>query len=686
MSFHSWLQNLRFALASGRGQHFRRRCGVPRATRHRPSLEGLEDRCLPAFLAPVGYGADGNAHAVVTGDFNRDGRLDLATANQSPSNNVSIYLGNGDGSFQDARNYATDLGPTALAAGDFNGDGKLDLVTGHWDEEINLLLGNGDGSFQWTGTWWWADAADPPSDMAVGDFDADGNLDLALSSPRVIAVLLGDGQAGFEFGSHLFVSNPDGAAIVAADFNHDGKADLAWGASVVDVRLSNGDGTFRPAQSYATDYLPSVSVADLNGDGNIDLVTSNVSWSGGTSNESASVLLGNGDGTFQAAQNHAGRGLVGDFNGDGSLDLLARTSLLPGNGNDAGTFSPDAGPQPRDRYSGWITVGDFNGDGRWDLADAFSVQLNDGNWLATKTWVGPTGGNWSASGNWSPAGVPAAGDQVLIGGGRSVSLSSGATVAGITLTGGAQLVVGASGSRVLRASKISIDAISSLDLNDNDLILDYKGSSPLNDILSLLARGRGPSPTGILSSTANASAGSLVLGVAEASKVFGISEGQNATFFGQTVDATTVLIKHTVKGDLDLDGGVSIADFINLSSNFGKTSATYSDGDLNYDGVVTISDFIELASNFNNSLPPPPPARPQPAAALSSSSLATEIPDNLFSQTRHSNQPVRLRRHHLRRHRSAVAHASTDRSRSHLLPPRAGFLVSKMNCSSDGYS
>src|SRR5262245_21121767 len=246
MSFHSWLQDLRSALAQRQGQRHRGRQGSHRAATHRPSLEVLEDRCVPAFLAPVDYAVGPYPYAVVTADFNGDGRLDLATANWD-RNYVSVLLGNGDGAFQDARNYATGQFATTIAAGDFNGDGKLDLVTGHapnWPSseyaEINLLLGNGDGSFQWTGTWGF-DSIDPPSDMAVGDFDADGSLDLAVSGCRIVSVYLGSGQGGFKYKSTFGAPRaPDGPAIVAADFNHDGKVDLAWGNSgaVVDVVLS----------------------------------------------------------------------------------------------------------------------------------------------------------------------------------------------------------------------------------------------------------------------------------------------------------------------------------------------------------------------------------------------------------------------------------------------------------------
>ena len=91
-------------------------------------LESLEDRCLLSFSPAVSYPVGVNPQAVVTGDFNGDGRLDLAVANSS-SNTVSILLGNANGTFQAAQNFATGVGPNSLAVGDFNKDGKLDLVT-----------------------------------------------------------------------------------------------------------------------------------------------------------------------------------------------------------------------------------------------------------------------------------------------------------------------------------------------------------------------------------------------------------------------------------------------------------------------------------------------------------------------------------------------------------------------------
>jgi hypothetical protein len=384
MSFHSWSQGLRSALAPGLGQRQHRRRASLRAVRHRLNLEVLEERCVPAFIGAEVYDIAG-AIGIVTADFNGDGKLDLATANLWSGDDftydVSVLLGNGDGTFQDPQNYDINAFSDSIATGDFNGDGKLDLVIGgggEYDGGIDVLLGNGDGSFNFLSTFW--TGGETTQGVAVADFDADGKLDVAVTGYSGfayggdVAVMLGRGDGTFARPSGTTYL-PSADSVAAGDFNRDGKVDLAWAASVgIGVLFGNGDGTFAAAQYFATDAsLNSVNVADLNGDGNPDLVT-----------DYPSVLLGNGDGTFQAAQNYAGGGaVVGDFNGDGSLDLVVGDSLLPGNGHDAGTYGPAA-------LGNWFTtpvaVGDFNGDGRWDMAMAGNgsnsvwVGLNDGIW------------------------------------------------------------------------------------------------------------------------------------------------------------------------------------------------------------------------------------------------------------------------------------------------------------------
>jgi len=139
MSIHTFFKSL--TSTPTRRQPIRRR---PPASRL--CLEALEDRCLLSFSPAVIYPVGLSPQAVVTSDFNGDGRLDLAVANQA-SNTVSILLGNANGTFQPAQNFATGAGPHSLAVGDFNRDGKLDLVTAN-SYDLSVLLGSGNGTFQ----------------------------------------------------------------------------------------------------------------------------------------------------------------------------------------------------------------------------------------------------------------------------------------------------------------------------------------------------------------------------------------------------------------------------------------------------------------------------------------------------------------------------------------------------------
>ena len=207
MSFPNWLQNLRSALAPRRGPSHHGRRGSLRAASHRLNLEVLEDRTLLSFSAPVDYAVGTSSHAVVTADFNNDGHLDLATANydcNADVGNVSVLLGNGNGTFQAARNYTNGSAPESIVAGDFNGDGKLDLVTGDLDNDfgtIGVLLGNGDGTFQWVQEIGFGQ--NTTRAVAVGDFNADGKLDVAATGHssnsffNEVDVLLGHGDGTF---------------------------------------------------------------------------------------------------------------------------------------------------------------------------------------------------------------------------------------------------------------------------------------------------------------------------------------------------------------------------------------------------------------------------------------------------------------------------------------------------------
>jgi hypothetical protein len=330
--------------------------------------------------------------SVAMADFNGDGKEDLAVANYSDGT-VSVLLGKGDGTFQPQVTYPTGLTPDAVAVGDFNGDGKLDLAVVNTGcppsggtcsgGSISVLLGNGDGTFQQPIT---TNADTVLTSLAVGDFNGDGRLDLAVGifgeAEGEVAIYLGNGDGTFKAGATYKVGVEESQApgsIVVADFNGDGKLDLAtangYGSNSASILLGNGDGTFQAQVQYPTGLSPnSIATADFNGDGKLDLVVANSDPSANT----VSVLLGNGDGTFKAHVDYpTGVGAysvtIGDFNGDKKLDLaVAETfsntvSILLGNGD--GTFQTNM-----DFVVGGsaesVVAHDFNGDGRLDLAVA----------------------------------------------------------------------------------------------------------------------------------------------------------------------------------------------------------------------------------------------------------------------------------------------------------------------------
>ena len=321
------------------------------------------------------YAVGATPYSVAVGDFNGDGKPDLAVTNYS-SFSVSVLLGNGEGTFQPAVNYATGNYPFSVAVGDFNGDGKLDLVVANFGgNSVSVLLGNGDGTFQPAVLY---AAGSNPISVAVGDFNGDGKLDLAVADYANfsnVSVLLGNGDGTFQ-PAVSYASGSEARSVAVGDFNGDGQLDLAVAndiGGIVSVLLGKGDGTFQPPVNYFAGASPSsVAVGDFNGDGKLDLAVAN---NGGGN---ISVLLGNGDGSFQTAVNYAVGNApvtitVGDFNGDGTLDLAVsnqvsnNVSVLLGNGD--GTLQP-ALNFPADPNSFSVAMGDFNGDGRMDLAVA----------------------------------------------------------------------------------------------------------------------------------------------------------------------------------------------------------------------------------------------------------------------------------------------------------------------------
>ena len=309
------------------------------------AIEALESRVLLTWVSfgteqqiTTGAGPD----VVAVGDFNGDGKLDMATANTGHSpdykDSLSILLGNGDGTFRSRIDYELDGTPRGLVVCDFNGDGISDLAMAFSRPDsgaVGIMPGNGDGTFGARTDYGVGGTTRWPSSLSIGDFNGDGIFDLAATIvsgssayPQVVSILLGNGDGAFQ-DEIRYDASRDISLLTVSDFNGDGKSDLVMADPAhesISVVLGNGDGTFQIAMDYSVDGSPiSVAIGDFNGDGRSDLAIS-IARTIYDRGPAVSVMLGNADGTFQTKNRLPGRFLPSEpCGGATSTETAKRT-------------------------------------------------------------------------------------------------------------------------------------------------------------------------------------------------------------------------------------------------------------------------------------------------------------------------------------------------------------------------
>jgi hypothetical protein len=333
---------------------------------------GASVRTYSSVPYPVGH----TPYGVVVGDFNRDGKVDLAVTNAT-DNKVSILLGNGNGTFQPQATYNVGGQPGPIAVGDFNGDGKLDLAVGNLTgQTISVLIGNGDGTFRPQITY--STSGVTPISIAVGDFTGAGKLDIVIADYpySTVQIMIGNGDGTFQPGLASTGTAP--VAIAPGHFDGSGWLEIVEYGQIGggDILQGGSAGFFASLpghfdwDTYApTYYASSIAVGDFNRDGKLDLAVTD------PYDNKVTIMLESGAASFGGEitipSNSPLSVAVGDFNGDGKLDLAVthpsdnKVGIILGNGD--GTFQPEigygVGSSP---YS--VAVGDFNGDGIPDLA------------------------------------------------------------------------------------------------------------------------------------------------------------------------------------------------------------------------------------------------------------------------------------------------------------------------------
>jgi len=378
-------------------------------------LKGYGDgtfRAAPTYTLPNSFDQDGYSYSVASGDFNGDGIADVVVNgyNNFGATGVTVYLGKGDGTFNPGDSYGTSATMSFVAVGDFNGDGKLDIAAiDRGGDLLDIFLGNGDGTFSIGGTYGTSSrgSAAGAQELVVGDFNKDGKLDIAVANANTgdVGVLLGNGDGTFAPAVSYAITGYSPFDIAAADLNGDGYPDLAVtaysdGGVTVGILLSNSEvpGTFGTVHFVSVNGSPNnIALGSLRNNGKLDMaVTEN---SGSTFSGQIEIFLNDGTGTFPTAPTAYPASAIGgatgdsypediqmfDMNGDGNLDLVYVNddygTLAVALGNGDGTIGAPV-EFPSTEYVEGLALADVDGDGTMDVltgedeAGGFSVFLN----------------------------------------------------------------------------------------------------------------------------------------------------------------------------------------------------------------------------------------------------------------------------------------------------------------------
>jgi hypothetical protein len=317
----------------------------------------------------------------------------------------NVGLGDGTGSFPTGVPLDGGSPSRSIAVGDINGDGHVDIASvGLWDPSPAIWFGHGDGTFGGRVT---PVVGSDPGGVAMGDLNGDGRIDLAFATAEGVSVILQDDQGSL--GAPSYFGGPC-RSLAIGDLNHDGDLDVASPSGIL---LGNGDGTFEAPNSWANGGTwASVTITDVNNDAQPDVF---FGTGGG--------WLGNGDGTFNryfsagvGSNGFIPGGAVADLNGDGTQDVAMPNTdggvitVVLGNGD--GTFGHPIGYGVLEKYPLAVAIGDVNSDGRPDMASTGTIFLNTGSdpmYAEASVDLNPATLKASSQGRWISAFIEPAG-------------------------------------------------------------------------------------------------------------------------------------------------------------------------------------------------------------------------------------------------------------------------------------